>query len=132
MITAPTIHVVMPFAMPPFICSSVTPESCCHDLRNINGEYQRAPTMTLTSTAATKPAIPYFPPAGEWARRSPVDVGMDAVKLQEAVDFAKAHGSTWDFERDQVRTFGRPLGPLPKSRAATNGVILRHGFIVAE
>jgi CubicO group peptidase (beta-lactamase class C family) len=57
---------------------------------------------------------------------------MDSAKLQEAVSFAQAHGSTWDFDRDQVRTFGRPLGPLPKSRAATNGIILRHGYIVAE
>jgi CubicO group peptidase (beta-lactamase class C family) len=57
---------------------------------------------------------------------------MDAAKLQDAVDFAKAHGSNWVFDRDQVRTFGRPLGPLPKSRAATNGIIVRHGYIVAE
>jgi len=57
---------------------------------------------------------------------------MDAAKLQEAVDYAQAHGSTWDFEKDQVRTFGTPLGPLPKQRAATNGIILRHGYIVAQ
>jgi CubicO group peptidase (beta-lactamase class C family) len=57
---------------------------------------------------------------------------MDAARLKEAVDFAQAHGSTWDFDRDQVRTFGRPLGPLPKTHAATNGIILRHGYIVAE
>ena len=57
---------------------------------------------------------------------------MDAAKLQEAVDYALAHGSTWDFEKDQVRTFGTPLGPLPTRRAATNGIILRHGYIVAQ
>jgi CubicO group peptidase (beta-lactamase class C family) len=73
----------------------------------------------------------YFPPRGEWQHKSPAAVGMDSVKLQAAIDFAQAHGSTWDFDRDQVRTFGRPLGPLPKTRAATNGVILRHGYIVA-
>jgi len=74
----------------------------------------------------------YFPPAGSWQRKSPADVGMDSIKLQAAIDFAQAHGSTWDFERDQVRTFGRPLGPLPKQRAATNGIIVRHGYIVAS
>jgi len=74
----------------------------------------------------------YFPPAGSWQRKSPADVGMDSIKLQVAIDFAQAHGSTWDFERDQVRTFGRPLGPLPKQRAATNGIIVRHGYIVAS
>ena len=64
----------------------------------------------------------YFPPAGSWQHKSPAEVGMDSAKLQAAIDFALAHGSTWDFERDQVRTFGRPLGPLPKARAATNGI----------
>ena len=57
---------------------------------------------------------------------------MDAAKLKEAVDFALTRASTWDFEKDQVRTFGTPLGPVPKTRAGTNGIILRHGYIVAE
>ena len=57
---------------------------------------------------------------------------MDARKLQQAVDYAQANGSDWDFDRDQVRVFGKPLGPLPKQRAATNGIILRHGYIVAQ
>jgi CubicO group peptidase (beta-lactamase class C family) len=56
---------------------------------------------------------------------------MDSAKVAAAVQFAQEHGSSWDFEKDQVRTFGRPLGPLPRSRAATNGIILRHGYIVA-
>lgn len=32
----------------------------------------------------------------------------------------------------QAAIFGRPLGPVPTTRALTNGVILRHGYIVAE
>jgi CubicO group peptidase (beta-lactamase class C family) len=74
----------------------------------------------------------YFPPAGKWQRKSPSELGLDPAKLQQAVEFAQANGSTWDFEKDQVRTFGAVLGPLPKSRAATNGIILRHGYIAAE
>lgn len=84
-----------------------------------------------TSLHAQKPTT-YFPPPGQWQTKSPAALGMDAAKLQEAVDYAQAHGSTWDFEKDQVRTFGTPLGPLPKQRAATNGIILRHGYIVAQ
>src|SRR5204863_9292664 len=72
----------------------------------------------------------YFPPAGSWQRKMPAEVGMDSIKLQAAIDFAQAHNSTWDFERDQVRTFGRRLGPLPTERAATNGIIVRHGYVV--
>lgn len=73
----------------------------------------------------------YFPPRGEWQRRSPAEVGMDSAKLYEAIQFAQSREATWDFQRDQVRTFGRPLGPVPEKRATTNGIILRHGYIVA-
>ena len=73
----------------------------------------------------------YFPPRGEWQTRPAAAVDLDSAKLKAAVDYALAHGSSWDFDRDQVRTFGPPLGPLPKSRASTNGVIVRHGYVVA-
>jgi len=74
----------------------------------------------------------YFPAPGTWQKKAPADVGMDAAKLQAAIEYAQANGSNWDFERDQRRVFGVPLGPLPKTRAGTNGIILRHGYIVAE
>src|SRR6202166_4144963 len=64
--------------------------------------------------------------------KQPAEVGMDAAKLKEAVAWAEAHGSRWDFARDQVPVFGKVLGALPAKRAATNGIILRHGYIVAE
>jgi len=80
---------------------------------------------------AQKPAT-YFPPPGHWQHKAPAELGFDAGRLQEAIDYAQANGSTWDFEKDQVRTFGTVLGALPKQRAATNGIILRHGYIAAE
>jgi CubicO group peptidase (beta-lactamase class C family) len=74
----------------------------------------------------------YFPPRGNWPAKSPAELGFDAEKLQEAVAFAQANESTWDFDRDQVRTFGVVLGKLPKQRAHTNGLIIRHGYIAAR
>jgi CubicO group peptidase (beta-lactamase class C family) len=74
----------------------------------------------------------YFPPAGAWQHKPAAEVGMDAAKLKDAIEWAESHGSTWDFEKDQVRVFGKVLGALPAHRSATNGMILRHGFIVAE
>ena len=74
----------------------------------------------------------YFPAAGTWQHKAPAEVGMDAEKLKDAVAWAEAHGTKWDFERDQVRTFGKVAGAIPAKRAATNGIILRHGYIVAE
>lgn len=58
---------------------------------------------------------------------------MDPRLLAEAVAFARTRESRVprDFST-QVETFGRLLGPIPRERGATNGVILRHGYIVAE
>jgi CubicO group peptidase (beta-lactamase class C family) len=86
----------------------------------------------LAPSLLAQKAATYFPPPGQWQKKSPAEAGLDARKLQQAIEYAQAHGSAWDFEKDQVRTFGTPLGPLPKQRAATNGIILRHGYIVAE
>ena len=75
----------------------------------------------------------YFPAAGTWQHKAPAEAGMDASKLNEALDWAKAHGSKWDYDVDQVRVFGKVVGSLPRQgRAATNGLILRHGYIVGE
>ena len=42
---------------------------------------------TLLAVPAAQPGV-YFPPKGEWAKKSPAELGMDPVKLKEAVDFA--------------------------------------------
>ena len=76
---------------------------------------------------------PYYPPAGSWERKPPGAVGMDAALLAKAVEFAMTQETNkpMDFS-DQERIFGEPLGPLPKRRAHTNGLVVRHGYIVAE
>jgi CubicO group peptidase (beta-lactamase class C family) len=87
----------------------------------------------IAAVSAGAQQVPkYFPPSGQWQHKRAVEVGMDSVKLKEAVDYAITRASAWDFDRDQVRTFGTPLGPVPKTRAAINGVIVRRGYIVAE
>ncbi|WP_228724397.1 serine hydrolase domain-containing protein [Spirosoma sp. KUDC1026] len=77
----------------------------------------------------------YFPPKGdEWAHVAPAKVGMDAGLLDQAVAFAKTQETKQmapDFS-SQEEIFGKLLGPMPTSRAATNGIVLRHGYIVAE
>lgn len=83
---------------------------------------------------ATQKGVGYFPPSGvKWERRAPEEVGMNADLLAKAVAFAQSQET--DFPRDfatQERIFGKRLGPLPKARGGTNGIILRHGYIVAE
>ncbi len=59
---------------------------------------------------------------------------MDAARLDSAVAFAKTQETTQmkpDFST-QEQIFGKLLGPMPTSRAKTNGLVLRHGYIVAE
>lgn len=76
----------------------------------------------------------YYPAPGDgWERRRPEEVGMDSALLDQAVAYAKTQASTIppDFST-QVETFGRVLGPLPKMRGDTSGIIIRHGYIVAE
>lgn len=72
----------------------------------------------------------YYPPSGPSWKKD--DTGFDKAKLQEAVAFALTHDSGWDFKKNQVRTFGRPLGPVPAKRAPANLMIVRNGYIVAE
>lgn len=58
---------------------------------------------------------------------------MDERLLADALAWAQTQESDWpkDFSK-QEETFGSLLGPIPKTRASTNAVILRHGYIVAE
>ena len=77
---------------------------------------------------------PYYPPAGQWAHKSPAEVGMDAAKLDDAIAFMKAHETnspTRDFS-DQEIVNGKLLASIPTERAGTNALIIRHGYIVGE
>ena len=87
--------------------------------------------------AARRPSAQaaYSPTRDHWETRTPADVGMDAALLTQAIEYAKTRDTNWgktDYMADQIRTFGRPLGKVPPSHGPTNGVIVRHGYIVAE
>ncbi|PJJ60184.1 serine hydrolase domain-containing protein [Hymenobacter chitinivorans] len=86
-------------------------------------------------TAPGAPAAAYYPgPGNRWQRQKPEKAGFDAARLQQAVAWAQEQETTQMTPNfaTQAEIFGTPLGPLPASRAATNGLILRHGYIVAE
>jgi CubicO group peptidase (beta-lactamase class C family) len=87
---------------------------------------------------ASTPTAAYVPPAGSWERRAPSAVGIDSAKLQEAVAFAIAseNKNPRDLELNHYQTFGREpfgtaIGPIAP-RGAPTGVIVRHGYVVAE
>jgi hypothetical protein len=90
-------------------------------------------------TRTTKEEVEYYPgKADNWERKKPEDVGMDPALLDKAVEFAKINGWTGPKDLSQAikRSFGREpfssiTGPT-KERGATNGMIIRNGYIVAE
>jgi CubicO group peptidase (beta-lactamase class C family) len=92
--------------------------------------------LALFLAVAAWPAAqtPYYPPAGQWARKTPAEVGMDAARLNDAVQFMKSHEATSprrDFS-DQEIVNGKLLASIPTERAGTNGLVIRRGYIVAE
>jgi CubicO group peptidase (beta-lactamase class C family) len=90
--------------------------------------------LLLIGLAFPTAQTPYYPPPGQWARKTPAEVGMDAARLNEALEFMKAHETASparDFS-DQEVVNGKLLASMPTERAATNALIIRRGYIVAE
>jgi CubicO group peptidase (beta-lactamase class C family) len=82
---------------------------------------------------AAPPAKTYFPPAGAWVHKTPAALGIDKTRLEEAIAYASSHETEREKDfSDQRKTFGEPLGSLPTRRAATNGVVIYKGYVVAE
>jgi CubicO group peptidase (beta-lactamase class C family) len=89
-------------------------------------------------TAAPATSAAYFPPRGDWRQQTPDAVGMDRAALDQAIAYAVANENpnTKDLAIDRATTFGREpfdeaIGPI-RPRAALNGLVIRHGSVVAE
>ncbi len=95
---------------------------------------------TLVPGCSSAPADSnYFPRAGDnWEHRAAVDVGMDSLLLAEAVSFAIENEpdtprdlESWMRSRVGDDPYGELIGDL-KPRGGPNGLVLRHGYIIAE
>jgi len=80
----------------------------------------------------------YFPDKGEWLHRTPAEYGIDADKINELVDFAKAneYSGSSDLRVAILTSFGfepfiEIVGPT-KERGGPAGMILKDGYIIAE
>ena len=82
---------------------------------------------------------PYFPERRNWTSRDPGELGVNAAKLQEAIDFAIGRESkankdlalNHELSSFAREPFGRRVGPTTV-RAALNGLVVKNGYIVAE
>ncbi len=92
-----------------------------------------AAALLVCSGVMAAPPAAYFPPAGEWARKAPAELGMDPAVLAAAVQYAQGRETerALDFS-DQEATFGARLGSMPTRRARTNGLVIYKGYVVAE
>ncbi len=92
----------------------------------------------LAATAQSRsPEAAYFPDA-VWQHRTPAESGFDPARLKAAVDFAIANEARnpRDLVLNHYQTFGLEpfgyaIGPI-KDRGDQTGIIIHHGYIVAE
>jgi CubicO group peptidase (beta-lactamase class C family) len=81
----------------------------------------------------------YFPARFDWQHKRPEEAGMDSARLNQAVNQAIAteNVASRDIPTYLATTFGATepyfttIGPL-QSRGPASGLIVRHGYIVAE
>lgn len=98
-----------------------------------------AGSTTPRPRPAAQTSSSYFPDRFEWQHKKPEEVGMDTGRLDEAVKYAVANENPApkDLALDMATTFGAsepfdtPIGPV-KMRGAANGLVVRHGYLVAE
>jgi CubicO group peptidase (beta-lactamase class C family) len=95
--------------------------------------------VALLFASASALHAQYVPPPGDsWERRAPEQVGLDAARVQRAVDHALASESAAprDLLENHHRTFGREpqgeaIGPF-RERGGATGMIVHGGYIIAE
>lgn len=94
------------------------------------------------STEAPRTAPPiaaYYPDPGDaWIRRRPAELGMDSAALAMAQAFAERSEIGWSLDMKTQLAANTAREPNPeivgpfKDRGRQNGIVLRHGYIVAE
>lgn len=95
--------------------------------------------VCITSFSTPLYAQSYFPGEwGDWEQKSPEELGLNAAKIQDAIEYAQAQETKnpRSMELNHYQTFGREpfgdgIGPF-KDRGAQTGIIIKNGYIVAE
>ena len=100
-----------------------------------------AATLALPVAAQTGArATAYVPPpdGAVWERRDPSSAGIDPIRLDSAIAFAKSREIGWNKDMAaQLRTntarepYPQIVGPY-KDRGVQSGLVIRGGYIVAE
>lgn len=81
----------------------------------------------------------YFPPKGSWEEKTPIELGVNSQKLQEAIQFGVSIESEEPNNLKQAHyqsafgrePFGYPVGPM-KDRGQSSGLIIYKGFVIGK
>jgi len=94
--------------------------------------------LILLLSSSLVSAQNYFPPRGEWETRTPQSQGLNAVALNQALQFAQdnEYSGAKDLRLAILQGFRREpfheiLGPT-KKRGGPAGVVIKNGYIVAQ
>jgi len=94
--------------------------------------------ISLSAFSQKQLSKPYFPSKTTWETKSPSQVGIDTVKLNEAINFAISNEAKTprDQELSQALSFGKEpfsdgVGPFSE-RGGPSGLIIHKGYIVAN
>jgi CubicO group peptidase (beta-lactamase class C family) len=94
---------------------------------------------SLIGAGPQRSAPTYYPPRGEWRKQAPAEVGVDPKKLDDAIAFAIANENPDSKDLavsipNQFRNeapYNALIGPT-EPRTGANGLIIRHGSLIAE
>jgi CubicO group peptidase (beta-lactamase class C family) len=97
-------------------------------------------SLLFLTTAYSQKRMPssYFPPEGNWEKKTPAELGLDSTKIIEAVKYAISNESKTAKNQEiaQVFSFGKEpfsdgLGPY-STRGSAAGIIIYKGYIVSS
>jgi CubicO group peptidase (beta-lactamase class C family) len=94
--------------------------------------------LLISAYSQKKVPVAYFPPEGNWERKTPSELGLDSIKINEAIKFAIANESKTPINQEiaQVLSFGKEpfsdgVGPF-STRGSAAGIIIYKGYIVSS
>ncbi len=107
--------------------------------KNLTISFTLICSFVLLGIGVEAQSTTYFPDRGaSWAEKEPTSVGVNATKLQDAIDFAQAneYSGSRDLRQAIYRGFQREpfhqiLGPT-KKRGGPAGMILKNGYVIAK
>lgn len=92
----------------------------------------------VNTNGQKRAAEQYFPPYNEWQQKKPAEMGLNPVKIEEAISYAIANESKnpRNMEISHYQSFGKEpfgsgIGPFAE-RGEPTGLIIYKGYIVAQ